>query len=399
MAGRKEAAALLVLCAACAPAIEPGAQVEVRELRREAAPAGASEVIESSGVVRAFGVVQGALIWGLPDGVALQRASDPPQPVAPRVLREGEPEQTGAVRAIAARPGGDLLVAAANGLFVWHGGELVRSPLSDVVGSPELVAAVDTGLGERVAVAQGARLVVLDDLTRQLEPRPTSAAPDSIALAGDDLFAAWGEQILRLRPVDGGFEQALFEPEAGRVRAMATDADGALWVAAERAVLRRTAVGTRVTWTLWNVEGGAWSLAPDPDGAGIWARTKNGALRIGDGDRALEVPLDGEPGAIAMDGEGQLWAADGKAARVIRRAGLEAPPPSFAQDVQPFAQMHCIACHSAGTTLPLTTFDEWQRNSQRILLNLQFGTMPQDNPLAPSDYRVVERWIRGGMLP
>lgn len=399
MRGRLWAAACVVV--ACGPALEPGATFDEHDVTREEAPAGAIESIALPSAVHDVVIDDGAVLLATETGVFLQRGNDAPLALAPLRLDDADPESSGAARRLATRPGGaGIAIAAAQGIYVWNMGALVRSPLSAVASSPELIASGTFGGEERLVTYVAGRLVVGGGAAREVTLDPAPEHVSAIAHSNGTTFLADGASLICVVERGDGFEVTRAEPEAGALQALAVDTNGALWLAAEEGLLRRTESFDTVAWDKWPLDEGAYGLAFDPDGAGIWVRTKDGAVRVNPTTHTgLSVRIDGTPGALAIDFSGQLWTADASGSRVLRRGGLQAPAPSFASQIDAFSKRHCASCHGAGASLPLVTREEWSTNAERILLNLEVGTMPRGNPLTAAEYRIVQRWVTGGMQP
>lgn len=391
----------LVACSlGCSPTFEPDSDVDERTVERVRAPGGAAEHLVAPGVVNTLSPRGDGLLFGTGSGLYRQRGTDAPELLAPRVLEPGEPVATGAVFALAERSNGGLLVAAAHGLFVWDDHELLLSPVSARAPAPRLVAAGSNAGEERVAVVDGEHLIVFGARTAQLQPLGVEGAPSAVAVSGGDVFVAYGDRLVRLEETATGYVEHLIALDSGVIRALATERGGALWAATDTCVARRWVDADGVHWIRWELPEGAFALALDPDDFGAWVRTPTAALRLPlEEGAALEVALAAGPAPLALDLDGHLWSADPADGRLERHPGLQAPAPTFAREIGAFSNRHCLACHFADSTLPLATYAQWQRNAARIRLNLEVGTMPRGQPLPAASYRVVERWISGGLLP
>lgn len=384
--------------AACGPSFEDGATTEHFDWRTTPLAASPPEPVELSAPVSALVADDDEVLFGTSQGLFLQRGSDAPQPLTPLTMRDDEPASTGAVSSVARRVAGGFLVTAASGLYVWTGQTLVRSPVSAALTSPTVLAACDFAGQERVAVVDDERLLVLGRDLIEVDVPALRGPPERLACRNGTIFASRGDRLLRLVERGDRFDPFLVLDGSAQINDLAFDLDGALWVATGESVLRRTEVFGAASWIAWDGVD-ARALTVDPDRAGVWVRGEGFAARVSVEDKvAASVPTSGT-GPMAMDMAGNLWAAGGDSNVLWRQGGVEAPPPSFESRVMPFAQKHCHSCHSQEATIPLTDLEAWRRNGQRILLNLEVGTMPQNAALSRVEYRVVERWVLGGMLP
>lgn len=380
-----------VLFAACASGMEEGA-VEDRSVTPFEPSHAAPERIETSGTVRALLATSVGLLVGTDAGLFLVRGSDAPVELAPLRLSDDDPATCGVVRALAPRRGGGALVAAAKGLFTWDGQALARSPSSGLVTSPVAVASEGEGAAEHVAVAgDDGRVWWLGEEARRYD---FEGAVRALAFVSGGLFAGLGTTVAHLDPAQ---DQWGMTQLAGELQSLHAGADGALWAVTSEAVLQRTMGPEGVAWSRWS---GAFTgaVASDPDGYGVWVAVADGAMRVGP-DLVAHVPLGFAPTSLTLDAAGSLWAGEPETDALWRIDGLGAPPPSFAAEIEPFAEARCLACHGAGTSLPLDTHARWTTNALRILVSLRSRAMPAGAPLEPSGYRVVERWVEGGMLP
>lgn len=384
--------------AACGPSFEDGATAEHFDWKTTPLSVPAPEPVELAAPVKALVADDDAVLFGTANGLFLQRGTDAPQPLLPLTMDDDEPASTGAVSALARRTSGGFLVAAAHGLYVWTRQSLVRSPASAALRNPTVLAACDFSGQERVAVVDDGRLLVLGRDVLEVDVPALEGAPERLACRNGTIFASRGDRLLRLVERGDRFDPLLVDVGGAQINDLAFDLDGALWVATDDAVLRRTEAFGAVSWLSWDGVD-ARSLAIDPDRAGVWVGGEGFAARLSADEKVAASVRSSGVGPMAMDLEGNLWSAGGDTKVLWRQGGVEAPPPSFASKVFPFAKKNCLSCHASTATIPLDDLDAWRRNGQRILLNLEVGTMPQNAPLSRVEYRVVERWVLGGMLP
>ncbi len=182
------------------------------------------------------------------------------------------------------------------------------------------------------------------------------------------------------------------------IRGLVADLSGDLWVVTGDGLWCRHTSGSAVTWIRWETDDALGDAIADPDRPGVWVRSGASAVFASISDEAFaHAQVGGSGGPLAIAPSGVLWASDGSA--LMAHSGWGAPPPSFAKEIAPFSSANCQACHGSAMSLPLVTHEEWLRNSQRILVNLRAGTMPRGEAMSASEFRIVTRWVEGGMLP
>lgn len=382
-----------------------------------ASPAARTEI---AGVAAptALASLHGAVLVGTAGGLLVGTlADDPPHPMT-LIPDDGGPMSTGAISLLARRSGGGVLARGDNGLFHDLDGFLVTSPLDSVVGKspePNIVPPVDGALrtidvfGEgaseevwfttdaNVAHAAGGQLDVL--VVRGAKGPPVGAIGtgpgQALIVAGGDVFF-----VDEAKPSAVKIAAAI-----GTLHGQDRAEDDTVYLATDIGLLVRDKAGALSLRTFAPAGKPGASVLGVTASFGVVMMAIGSSLVRLDEDGATTIgPLAGGPGGLAVDGNGDVWAADqGKLARFATGA-----PVSFAADVKPFFAEHCSSCHDAGKNgAPKDAFLDYataKDRSDTIVKRLLGSGVPVMPPvtteaLTSADYAVVTRWVGGGLLP
>ena len=73
--------------------------------------------------------------------------------------------------------------------------------------------------------------------------------------------------------------------------------------------------------------------------------------------------------------------------------------PSFERDILPIHEARCAKCHTDGPGFPLTSYEAWKENGERIASAVSQRRMPADGPLDPVFITAIQRWVSSGAQP
>jgi ligand-binding sensor domain-containing protein len=72
---------------------------------------------------------------------------------------------------------------------------------------------------------------------------------------------------------------------------------------------------------------------------------------------------------------------------------------SFARDILPIAQARCAKCHDSGPGHPLTSYEQWLAEKDKVVNAVVEQRMPADGPLDALETQLLQRWAAGGAAP
>jgi hypothetical protein len=356
------------------------------------------ELVATLGGVVAVGSETGTMVGTLGDEALVDLKVHPDQ--------DG-PKSTGAVELLVARDDGGLLVLADEGLFADSAGYLLSSPLSvDLV--PLGVTSLDA-LGSEsdeeiwLTASDGAHRVADGKMRRFSVQGSTHTPSHVVAVAPAQAVLVAGPKVYFVDLGEGYALEA--EIELGTVTGAAHGDDGTVYLATDAGLFTRTRSGMMTLRT----------LAP-PGEAPLAIRAVNASYGAVIAVTATDVvnlvgeapSIIGEAGADAsstgVDATGDVWVASAEGL-FHHKTGK---PVSFATDVKPFFEAHCMTCHGVGkSSAPdrvLTDYDVALGLADEIVIRLRASdatTMPPPNEevLTAADYAVVTRWVAQGALP
>jgi hypothetical protein len=357
-----------------------------------------------------LGVLEGKVVVGTPDGLHLGAAgalAEEPltlERISAIDAQGGVLTVTG-VRAIATRPSGELLVAAAEGLLHSAGTTFFHSPSSGLIAADTVLALESSGdsRSERIWLTTATHVDVIENgqhLALQLEglPPPTFAAAlgEGAGLLGveEDLY------VVELSPARAARRLRDVGPIHGAVHR-----DGALLLAAEGGLIEAWADG-RMTLTSFATPEGtplpvrALGLGP----GGLHLLAGESLLReSGEGFRHLtEIPGGGASGDLAIDPAGHTWV--GTSTGLVRARSGTAVRHAELED---FFVEHCVRCHDGGAEgapdldfLDHAVAKAWASRIVARLADEQSPMPPRRvGVLYPEDWALVQRWVEGGSIP
>jgi len=234
----------------------------------------------------------------------------------------------------------------------------------------------------------------------------TTGAPDlAVAVdAGRAIIAVAGTAYL----VDlAKLEATAIADHLGQVNGFDRSEDETVYLATESGLLARSRAGDVTLWTFAPAGSGAQNVFSVSAVYGaLLAATSQSVLQVqtNDSSRVASAAAPARGRALSLDANGDAWLADqGKLYRL-----LTGKPVSFATDVKPFFDLHCMVCHRTGANgAPVRNFDDFETAksfSSTIVRRLQAIGVPPMPPtsaetLTASDYAVVIRWVGGGLQP
>lgn len=387
---------------------------------------------------------------------------------------------------------GLLVVATDAGLFVWQQDELRPSPLTDLGRLPGVEQLQDAPGGELWLAAANGLHVRSDNSLWAIDIQGLDGPISAMAYGGEsaDGPALWVAQADRLfalaRRGTGQGDSADDAWQAERETApvavvdLAADQLGRLWVVGEGGLLAsRSASGQ---WRTHQAIENVVQVAARPDSSFVWVRAESGVYLF-DGSAfrpivgvssgilassrqgfmvagpnglerfvgspqiefvgieegsivrartrvvlrptspasvvSLTVELDGAPvpvdeadrsfeidPTVLEDGRHeavvQAVYADGQTQTVVLSFSVFAgPPPTWNDDVRPLFDEHCALCHDAqGSARLLDTSESWVDSIDTVLFNIRTGRMPlPPNPsLTLDEIALIEGWQAAGFL-
>lgn len=330
----------------------------------------------------------------------------------------GEPQTLGAVHFLSLRGAGALVVAADNGLFTENNGGLSPAPLNASLGGAKVRSLDSYGAdgGEELWLNtdQGLLQVAAGQVVAVDASAVDQGAVNKGTVGGKDgstIDAVVARSPGRAVLVRGGaaYDVDLTHGTStavasgfGALFGSAHGADGAVYLATAAGLVEYGADAKTRLFTFGGANLAAYALAPTP--GGVLALTAAGVVQMNANalTRVTEA-VDTLPLGITADSTGDVWTL--KSGTLSRwHVGL---PPSFAKDVKPFFEAHCMVCHATGTNnAPVLNFTDLataQAQLTEIVRRLQNTASPMpptaQERLSPTDYQVVIRWQQGGSLP
>ncbi len=345
----------------------------------------------------ALSVVQDALLgtWvGGPEGLFVERS-------AGFELVDAEP-----VNAMILLEEVGVLVARADGLWVWDGASLRITSLQSELGEgPVLALAEADGVlwlatDAELFVYEGGQLAAFEGIEAVVGIHAAADA-SQVVLTQDD-----GALSLLRQDGDGWVWVSLEqEPASAAVPA----ANGRLLGLDGDALIERVSLGDgQVAWRPVALTdspddpgaAGLEALASDPQSGAVWAVDSGHIAKLsGASVERFEKPEAlGTVSLAQVSQDGILWLwADG----ALWRVGDDGEVVGFATHIEPFAQANCGRCHAeGGVAHHLETYEQWSDEAAAILVTLEEGSMPADGqPLELGTAQLVQRWIEDGLEP
>lgn len=253
-------------------------------------------------------------------------------------------------------------------------------------------------LGASPLVLDGGRLFMGPGAWREHDFALGDAS--ALRVAGDAAWLTVGDRLLR-------FDGEAFR-DAGNVDPSATlwpFAAGGVWLVSEDQACHRAPRGTLRTA---GVAHGA--AAPDAQVV-LQAWSGDGSEVSADLDgMALTPRMAGEVSVFEVTlplGWHALTVRAGDVSRTVQVKRVPTVTRSWAADVQPIVQTHCVACHvpdNAFSAPVLTTFEAWRARANDIRERvIRVGDMPPTASRSPDwgedEVTVIDEWLSGGLNP
>jgi mono/diheme cytochrome c family protein len=320
--------------------------------------------------------------------------------VAPYALG---PDLPGAVKLLERR-GSGAWVLAANGLFYDDGAKLLKSPLSTSIDVSVFsnVSSAGSQAAEELWLFNSSQAIFVQGAMSTpvtLNESGTAQPIEALVALGNKTAAAISKgQVLLLNVSQQSAK--ILATGATTVSATAQSTDAA-WFATDTGLL---SVGRDETTLLYAFQG-APIQALAANEAGIFCVVQNKLLRkTSTGFESVGSIAAPKLKGLSMTPGGLVYALDGNS--VVKIGAAVASAPSFASDVKPFMNAHCMTCHRSMT--PVRAFDTLAVASQyaaEIASRLQ--GVGSKNPMPPpavevltrAQYDVVLRWVNEGKLP
>jgi hypothetical protein len=312
----------------------------------------------------------------------------------------GEPSETGAVKAMAARADG-VLIAAENGIFHTYQWAVLASPLTGTLADLDIIALSLTGSGENetvfVAAANGFYRVTnssMDHITIGDE----SGGPTALAAAGNTVLVAYGAKVYEFNNGNNTYTEA--PSGIGNVLSMATDGS-AVAIATDGGLTTRDSKGSYVRYSLADSGSGEAVDAVALDNGGRSVGLIAAGLVSVAGASVSGLAGTAAPTAsrqVAVDGWGNVWVSEGTT--IV--GWMVGTPVSFAESIETIFSTRCNYCHVDGSGGPkhdFSNYDEVIALSDPILERVSIGQMPADAPLEDDQFKLIIQWYAGGQNP
>lgn len=375
----------------------PNPGFEVRTLTQTMVAEAPSRTVTLSGAPEVLGVgADGQPVAGIEGGLWAITGAGPER--RRLFAGPGDPVFLGQLRTLSPRPAGGAWLAADAGLFTVDGVFVsAAAPIGPIFDVTEVLDGPLAGLW--LCTPTSLVLSLPDEVAVFEIPDATggyrafAARPD-----GTEALAIVGDEALVLLP-DGLDLDVRGLPFLTRPRAIAATSD-ALWLAADEGLFARAGDGA---WVRIDGPDGPL-LADDLDASAslVFALAARQVLIIDLPRGSMDVlPLDGVSRLAASGGAG-FWTA-----RDDLLEGWQLVATSFENDLRPFVETHCVACHGSGSS-DYRVYENFAPRAEAALERVRAGDMPrcgvdqtrcpEAQRLQPETYGVLERWIEEGKL-
>lgn len=245
---------------------------------------------------------------------------------------------------------GNLLVAAANGLFVSAGGSLQLSPLSGAVPSGALISnmsAFGSGSAEQLWFVSGSTLGLISDGSSQIVSLPNTSLPQVVVAISRNVAVVVADA--RLVSIDLNLQLSLVLAEdVGNASGATIDSLGTAWFATDSGLLSvnsaadfvQTLSGSATPERVCGVAAAASGVDAEAGGDLLQAlRTDGVFVSASILSLAGEAPIGVCP--IAVDSQGGVYLDDGMGFAYFAKPNSI----SFASQVEPILSLNCAVCH------------------------------------------------------
>lgn len=325
-----------------------------------------------------------------------------------------EPLHPDPVLALAALSRTEIVIASANGLFVWKGsGAPQASPLAEHLGGAKPTA-LATRSGELWIGTDHELFLFASNALSSFAEITNTKALATFDGASDVMIENAGGQFSGLRVQGSSY---LLRSLAGEISAsvLVPGSNGEIFGLVKGALEARVPLDTRASWrpvalSPDSTDHGATdiqAIAVDPVSGSLWIVEAGTLVRL-DKDKALKAaapPSLGPTQVIATTIDSALWLSDGITLRRFRPAMMPAPDPTpsepitYTNNIAQFSKDNCERCHAPlKIAHPLNTYEAWRFDIDRIIVDLDFGRMPQDGAaLVGGSVDLVREWQRQGL--
>ncbi len=316
----------------------------------------------------------------------------------PLYVGTGENPNMGVTRMVHPKSTGGAWLATDQGLYSVERHFVTRSPLSDQMSDVLHIADVAHGdlKGLWVVSTQGLWLKT----ERNLEQvNPHLSRPKHIAVDGEGRFAVLTAQTnLVVLSLDQGTLQTLdIDLDTGTIFGVVGTAD-AVWLATDNGLFKTDGQN----WHRYPLGAQVTEIAADPTTGAIWARIPSALIQVS-GDILTRFPTNPDETSLAIDRLGDVHSL--AAGALLRRGtgATDGEPVTFAK-LKPWLQEHCSQCHS-NQTADFEDYTVFAERAEDALARVRTGDMPRcgggvrcapQMTLSPSDYAVLEQWVRDG---
>lgn len=316
----------------------------------------------------------------------------------PLYVGTDEAPSMGKVFSVHPKSGGGAWLAGEQGLYSVERHFVTRSPLSEALSEVHQVADVPSGALKGLWILDTAGLWLrsegsFDKVNAHLTS-PTLIAAD--AWGRFALMASTSDLVL-LNMQDGVLQSLDIDLDTGTIYGL-TGTPNAVWVAASNGLFKTD--GTR--WTHYPLGAKATEIAADPATGAVWVRTEGGLIQVTD-NVTTRYPTGGDEIGLAVD---QLGDVHSLASGALLRRGTGAADGNavdFAM-LKPWLQANCSTCHN-NQTANFEDYAVFVERAEEALARVRTGDMPRcgggircppELTLSPSDFAVLEQWVRDG---
>jgi uncharacterized delta-60 repeat protein len=296
------------------------------------------------------------------------------------------PDVNGPVNALAAGPGGSVLLGGAFTALQLNASIYVGGRFAQIGGVP------------------AANLAALNDngsVNATFQPRPNGAVhallvlPDGRAIAGGEFTTIAGASRNRLArfTAAGALDPAFAAGSTGAVRALALQPDGRVLVGGAAGLVRLNADGSADA-SFAAVSGNVTALAVQADGRILYAVNQAALARVmpnGAPDATFSAPA-GSVVSIAVQADGRI-VVSGTPARLVRLNASGAADASF--NPAPNGAVTAVALQDDGRVVVAGAFSS-VGGQPRVGLARLAATAPATQQLGVSANRATVIWNRGG---
>jgi hypothetical protein len=359
------------------------------------------DAVTMSATVTRMSVLNGAVALATSDGLLVAQSVGATT-FAPAPLASAGQSSTGAVSALTLQQDGNLLVAAANGLFVSSGGSLRLSPFSSVVPQGAVISSMSTfgtGDAEQLWFISGTALALASNGAVQVVSLPNTASPQQVVAMAENQAAivADGEMVAVNLNIN---ETLVLVPGVGNAYGSARDASGTAWFATDSGLISFSPAGALVALTMSGSSTPSRVCGVFADSSGVFAATGSNLVQVsGTSASILYGSLASTTGTcpLAVDSKGGIYVDDGTVGYFPNT-----PLISFARQVEPILNMYCATCHATGTNnAPIDSFstDYMTAVNESQTISAYITGSPPLMPLAgfpqltASDLSTVLGWI------